>query len=143
MAYSARLLLRSTFQLVTLLPVIILFKDHVGETMHIAGSSMSPALNPTYHYTGSRDVVWLNKRLPAFNLERGMIVVFRSPTKDPDQWAVKRIIGLEGDRVRTRKPYEFEEVDIPKGHVWVEGLEGSSLDSNTYGPVSPYHPEFQ
>ena len=52
--------------------------------------------------------------------------------------SVKRIIGLEGDVVETRKPYPTPYVRIPAGHMWVEGDAGvsKSLDSNTYGPVS-------
>ncbi len=51
---------------------------------------------------------------------------------------MKRIIGLEGDVVQTRKPYPTAYVRVPAGHMWVEGDagEGKSLDSNTYGPVS-------
>ena len=51
---------------------------------------------------------------------------------------VKRIIAMEGDEVRTRKPYPFPTEIVPQGHVWVEGEhpeERMSLDSNTYGPV--------
>ena len=56
----------------------------------------------------------------------------------PEVVAVKRVIALEGDVVKTRAPYPVETVRIPQGHVWVEGdgPPGSSLDSNTYGPVS-------
>lgn len=52
--------------------------------------------------------------------------------------SVKRVIGLEGDVVHTRKPYPTPYVRVPPGHMWVEGDagEGKSLDSNTYGPVS-------
>ena len=53
--------------------------------------------------------------------------------------AVKRIIALEGDVVRTKPPYPFTEETVPFGHVWVEGEHPddsrSSIDSNTYGPV--------
>lgn len=52
--------------------------------------------------------------------------------------AVKRVVALEGDVVRTRAPYPVATVRVPHGHVWVEGdgPPGTSLDSNTYGPVS-------
>ena len=53
--------------------------------------------------------------------------------------AVKRIIALEGDIVRTKPPYRFAEEKVPFGHIWVEGEHPddsrSSYDSNTYGPV--------
>lgn len=63
-------------------------------------------------------------------------VIRRSPT-DPDKQVVKRIIALEGDRVYTRAPYPVPIVDVPPGHVWVEGDGGrQSIDSNTYGPIT-------
>jgi len=51
---------------------------------------------------------------------------------------VKRVTGLEGEIVSTRKPFPDPYVRVPLGHVWVEGDGGEkqSLDSNTYGPVS-------
>lgn len=61
----------------------------------------------------------------------------RSPL-DPEKSAVKRVIGIEGDRVRSRDPHQ-PTVRVPKGHIWVEGDAGTdreSLDSNTYGPIS-------
>ena len=61
----------------------------------------------------------------------------RSPTH-PEVIAVKRVVALEGDVIRTKAPYPVATVKIPEGHVWIEGdgPPGSSLDSNTYGPVS-------
>ena len=53
--------------------------------------------------------------------------------------AVKRIVAMEGDEVRTRKPYPFPAEVVPIGHVWMEGdnPDGTkNMDSNTYGPVS-------
>lgn len=52
--------------------------------------------------------------------------------------AVKRIVALAGDEIKTRAPHPISTVKVPPGHVWVEGdgPPGSSLDSNTYGPVS-------
>lgn len=61
----------------------------------------------------------------------------RSPLH-PEVVAVKRVVALEGDAVLTKAPYPVSKVKVPQGHVWVEGdgPPGSSLDSNTYGPVS-------
>jgi inner membrane protease subunit 2 len=55
---------------------------------------------------------------------------------DPDGIAVKRIVGLEGDVVRTKPPYPYEYASVPEGHVWVEGDGDLSRDSNYYGPIS-------
>jgi mitochondrial inner membrane protease subunit 2 len=49
---------------------------------------------------------------------------------------IKRVIALEGDVVRTKKPYFQPEVRVPQGHVWVEGDGEKTHDSNTYGPIS-------
>ena len=62
---------------------------------------------------------------------------FRSPLH-PEVIAVKRVVALEHDVVQTKAPHPLPSVKVPQGHVWVEGDGplGSSLDSNTYGPVS-------
>lgn len=68
-----------------------------------------------------------------------LTVVFqnRSPFH-PEVIVVKRIVALAGDVIQSKPPYPESMVKIPPGHVWVEGdgPPGSSLDSNTYGPVS-------
>ncbi|RUP43064.1 hypothetical protein BC936DRAFT_137674 [Jimgerdemannia flammicorona] len=59
----------------------------------------------------------------------------RSP-RNPDLIITKRIIALEGDTVKTLKPYPEKLVRIPKGHAWVEGDESfHSRDSNTFGAI--------
>jgi len=65
----------------------------------------------------------------------GLAPINRNPN-DPEKITVKRIIGLEGDVVRTRPPYPHEYVQVPEGHVWVEGDGDKSKDSNYYGPIS-------
>lgn len=72
--------------------------------------------------------------------EGGLSNENRSPL-DPETVAIKRVIALEGDVVKTRKPYPMEIVTVPEGQLWVEGDEGfHSIDSNCYGPVitSPF-----
>ena len=52
---------------------------------------------------------------------------------------IKRVIALEGDEVKTRKPYPFPTERVPAGYVWVEGEnpdERKTWDSNSYGPIS-------
>lgn len=62
----------------------------------------------------------------------------RSPT-NPEVVAVKRVLALENDIVRTKAPYPFPTETVPQGHIWVEGEHPESdrwsNDSNHYGPV--------
>jgi Signal peptidase, peptidase S26 len=66
----------------------------------------------------------------------------RSPN-DPNRLAIKRILGLAGDTVRTLPPSQANEgptvpskVTVPYGHMWVEGeSRHRTLDSNTYGAI--------
>ncbi|POR31444.1 Mitochondrial inner membrane protease subunit 2 [Tolypocladium paradoxum] len=121
----------------TWIPVIAWFNLHVAELTLVDGPSMYPFMNADRDSTLRRDVVLNYKWAPQEGLERGMIVTLRSPTH-PETVAVKRVVALEGDVVRTKPPYPMATVRVPQGHVWVEGdgPPGSSLDSNTYGPVS-------
>ena len=144
------------------IPVLGIFNAHVAELTSISGPSMYPLLNTDKDGTLRRDVVVNVKYGAERNLQRGMVVTLRcvgpcgnishagrrkshsrtdwddrSPFH-PEIVAVKRVVGLPGDLVETKPPYPLETVRIPPRHVWVEGdgPPGSSLDSNTYGPVS-------
>lgn len=80
------------------------------------------------------------KRRRPVTLERGMIIVFHAP-HDPERVAVKRIVGLPGDRVQPLPGYPGgpDPVVVPWNHLWVEGdvdNRNLSLDSNWYGPIS-------
>ncbi|KAK0637239.1 peptidase S24/S26A/S26B/S26C [Bombardia bombarda] len=119
----------------TWLPPLIWFNTFVAEATFIHGPSMYPFLNPHYNESLRQDLCLVYKLYAHENLQRGMVVTFRSP-EDPNQITVKRVVGLEGDTVRTRAPYPFEYVHVPSGHVWVEGDGDKTKDSNTYGPIS-------
>ncbi|XP_018408026.1 PREDICTED: mitochondrial inner membrane protease subunit 2 [Nanorana parkeri] len=70
-------------------------------------------------------------------LQRGTqdILATVSP-KNPEQKIIKRVIGLEGDIVKSAG-HKTKFVKIPNGHLWVEGdHRGHSFDSNAFGPVS-------
>lgn len=63
---------------------------------------------------------------------------YSSPA-NPSHIAIKRIIGLPGDRITTREPCLRPTQIVPWNHVWLEGDAEDprkTLDSNTYGPVS-------
>ncbi|KAK7470787.1 hypothetical protein VKT23_002205 [Stygiomarasmius scandens] len=101
----------------------------------VSGRSMQPTLNPDSSLW--RDVAFFDKFsiYARHEYNRGDIVSLKSPN-DPNRVLVKRIIGLEGDIVKTLPPYPDPEVKIPMGHVWIEGDEPfHSNDSNQFGPV--------
>ncbi|OTB06389.1 hypothetical protein M426DRAFT_55369 [Hypoxylon sp. CI-4A] len=125
------------FAWATWIPVVCMFNHYIGELAWIHGPSMYPFLNAEKDQTTRNDVVINYKFNAQYGLRRGMIVTFWNPY-DPEGMAVKRIIGLEGDIVRTRNPYPSPTIRVPMGHVWVEGDGGErfSVDSNDYGPIS-------
>ncbi|OTB15469.1 hypothetical protein K445DRAFT_317726 [Daldinia sp. EC12] len=125
------------FAFATWIPVVSMFNHYVGELAWISGPSMYPFLNAEKDQTTRNDVVIKYKFNAPYGLRRGMIVTFWNPY-DPEVEAVKRIVGLEGDIIRTRSPYPSPTVRVPMGHVWVEGDGGKRLsrDSNDYGPIS-------
>ncbi|KAI0102090.1 mitochondrial inner membrane protease subunit-like protein [Nemania sp. FL0031] len=117
-------------------PFVITFNTCVLELLKIRGPSMYPFLNSEKDQTTRKDVVVNFKYNAQYSLQRGMIVTFWNPWS-PEVMTVKRIVGLEGDVVKTRSPYPYSTVTIPQGHIWVEGDGGEhSLDSNYYGPIS-------
>lgn len=66
------------------------------------------------------------------------LICSRSPA-NPKHIALKRVVGLPGDRIITREPCMKPTQIVPYNHVWVEGDAEDprkTLDSNTYGPVS-------
>ncbi|KAK3391070.1 peptidase S24/S26A/S26B/S26C [Podospora didyma] len=119
----------------TWLPPLICFNTYVAEVTFIQGPSMYPFLNAEYHESRRQDLCLVWKMYARENLARGMLVIFRNPD-DPHKMTVKRVVALEGDKVRTRRPYPHDYINIPEGHVWVEGDGDKTKDSNYYGPIS-------
>lgn len=138
-----------------ILPPAIIFRNHFFDIIKVTGPSMSPYLNTHFEdggadlrdITRSTDRILLDLGSPRKNLRRGMIVAFRTP-HDPEKWAIKRIVALQGDRVFPLPHYpDYEKLRgkgliVPFGHMWLEGdisdanKKDSSMDSNVYGPVS-------
>ncbi|KAK6819708.1 hypothetical protein PG987_016191 [Apiospora arundinis] len=123
------------FVFATWLPVVVLTNDYLFELTRINGPSMYPFLNPDKDRSLTRDWVWTWKYGAHDKLARGMIVVFWSPF-NPETRVIKRIVGLEGDLIKTKPPYPVAKVQVPPGHVWVEGDGDVTQDSNTYGPIA-------
>ncbi|KAJ5692685.1 hypothetical protein N7462_002108 [Penicillium macrosclerotiorum] len=142
-----RLACRSARVLAPMIPICMFFSQHVMQIMWVKGPSMTPYLNEDYDQMHTKyDMVlvnmwpfgqlwpWASPR----RLERGMVVTFRSPANS-SHTAIKRVIGLPGDRISTREPCLKPTQIVPFNHVWLEGdaeNPNRSLDSNTYGPVS-------
>ncbi|KAF3289730.1 hypothetical protein TWF970_003490 [Orbilia oligospora] len=118
------------------LPVAIFFFDNVYHVSWVSGRSMYPTFLPDSN-AGMRDLILLKKWNAKKDLKRGEIVVYRSPV-DPEITAIKRIVGLQGDIVFTKKPFPSDEVVVPRNHVWVEGDDIHSHDSNHFGAISAH-----
>jgi len=100
----------------------------------VVGNSMQPLFNE--HKSAFSNIVLVTRSVTHdFDLvRRGDVVIFSS-TRDPSQLNIKRVIGLEGDVIKTVR-YRKPKVTVPKGHVWLEGDNTNhSYDSNRVGPV--------
>ncbi|XP_016306539.1 mitochondrial inner membrane protease subunit 2-like isoform X2 [Sinocyclocheilus anshuiensis] len=117
-------------------PVTVTVLDRLAYVARVEGASMQPSLNPDGE--SSPDVVLLNRwSVRNYQVHRGDIVSVLSP-KDPRQKIIKRVIGIEGDFIKTLG-YKNRYVRVPDGHLWIEGdHHGHSFDSNTFGPVSTF-----
>ncbi|XP_016352003.1 mitochondrial inner membrane protease subunit 2 isoform X5 [Sinocyclocheilus anshuiensis] len=113
-------------------PVTVTVLDRLAYVARVEGASMQPSLNPDGEL--SPDVVLLNRwSVRNYQVQRGDIVSVLSP-KDPQQKIIKRVIGIEGDFIKTLG-YKNRYVRVPDGHLWIEGdHHGHSFDSNTFGP---------
>lgn len=87
----------------------------VEEPFHIPSRSMQPSLLPG-------DFVWVDKRFPVQDLQRGDIVIFRHEDDDDENIYIKRVIGLPGDTFKIEgnlfvlngKPFEQKPIQIFK-----------------------------
>lgn len=112
-------------------PMVVTFNDCFASVVTVDHTTMQPISNETV--STSRDRVLLDKfsvRLGRY--KRGDVCYMKSPSK-PNGWIVKRVIALEGDKVRTG---DQGVVSIPQGFCWVEGDEADpSPDSHSLGPL--------
>jgi len=116
------------------IPLGILCYDHIGTVATVDGISMQPCLNPNGD-TPPRDKVFLSRWTARdFRFTDGELVAVINP-RNPSDLLVKRIIGLEGDVIRTLG-YKEDTVVVPKGYCWVEGDNtGHTYDSNVFGAI--------
>ena len=121
------------------------------QPVKVEGTSMLPGLE-------DQERIFINKFVYRFNsIERGDIVVFHPPGPEASKSYIKRVIGVEGDRVRIvdgrvyvngrmlEEPYvpedykdirSYSEVKVPPHCYYVLGdHRTSSRDSRDFGPV--------
>ncbi|GAQ83286.1 mitochondrial inner membrane protease subunit 2 [Klebsormidium nitens] len=93
---------------------------------------MQPTLNPPDRTFEDR--ILLDKlSVWGYKYRRGDVVVLRAPDR-PNEFLVKRLIGLQGDWVSN--PETQDMTRIPDGKCWVEGDNAAaSSDSREYGAV--------
>lgn len=109
--------------------------DTFGSVARVDGISMQPTFNPN----NTVDLVFLSYLPVRFgSIERGDIIVAVSP-RNPNETIIKRVIGIEGDVVKSQKSKSSEYVRkvVPKGYYWIEGdHKGHTYDSTSFGPIS-------
>lgn len=128
---------RTAIYALSWIPVAITVQQTCGQLFWVYGSSMQPSLNPDSSL-GYKDLLVVQKfglKKPD-SFKRGDVVVLRSPS-DPARIVVKRVTAVQGDVVENpRNTFPRKNVKIPTSHLWVEGDNIHSVDSNIYGPVS-------
>ncbi|VEU23224.1 DEKNAAC104359 [Brettanomyces naardenensis] len=135
--YSAlKYTLKQTLVFLSWVPVLYVINEHVAFVGVVEGLSMKPTLNPESNGAKLDHVVlwkWNCKSIQ--NLNVNDVVFLRSPI-NPETVYVKRIKAKQGDLVVPRYPDTRSRVLVPVNHLWVEGDNIHSIDSNTYGPIS-------
>lgn len=114
-------------------PVVYVVNAHVVSTGVVTGHSMAPTFNAETPRTWVLLWKWGAKSKDA--VKEGDVVFLTSPI-DASQLYTKRVKAVAGQLVQPRHPDTRRRVLIPQGHVWVEGDNVHSIDSNTYGPIS-------
>ncbi|KAF3529783.1 hypothetical protein DY000_02043633, partial [Brassica cretica] len=107
--------------------------DRFCSVVPVRGDSMSPTFNPQRD-SYLDDYVLVDKFcLKDYKFARGDVVVFSSPSHYKERY-IKRIVGIPGEWISSTE----DVIRVPEGNCWVEGdNKASSLDSRTFGPVSP------
>lgn len=122
-----------SIKFISWIPVIYLFSEHFAYIGIIDGISMKPTFNPDNSISKDRVLLW--KFSIRNNLKINDIVFIKSPI-NPNQIHTKRIKGLQLNSIIPRYPETRSKILIPLNHIWVEGDNIHSIDSNTYGPLS-------
>lgn len=118
-------------KILSFIPVIYVINTHVVSTGIITGHSMTPTFNNTTQRTWV--LIWKWKAKTNVNVND---VIFLTSPIDPSQLYTKRVKACPNQLIHPRYPDQRRKVLIPQGHIWVEGDNVHSIDSNTYGPIS-------
>lgn len=124
-----------TLAMLSWIPVMIVFNEHVCYVGKIEGSSMRPTFNPSALNQQDWVLLWKYGLRSPNTIKLNDVVLFKSP-ENPNKILCKRVKGVQGDSIQTRYPYPREICNIPRSHLWVEGDNIHSIDSNTFGPIS-------
>ena len=118
---------------VGVLPVVLTVSHTQGGIATISGPSMQPTLNPADGGGWTNDRVLVDRlSVHKARWKQGDVALISSPNARGKK-LIKRIVGLEGDWIRSRSG---ELVVVPRGKCWVEGDNAAnSLDSNDFGCV--------
>ena len=106
--------------LLCVLPSFLIIREFYSIRL-VKGDSMLPTLKP-------KDLVLIN-HFSSMKLDD--LVVLKLPTNSKLE-IVKRVVAIEGDVIIRNNNL----IDIPEGHIWVEGDSKDSTDSNSFGCVS-------
>lgn len=126
---------KRTLTFLSWVPVFYIISEHITYMGMIDGISMKPTFNPETSLSNDRVLLWKWGVKNLENLKINDVIFMKSPM-NPNQIHTKRIKGLALDSVIPRYPDTRSKVLIPLNHIWVEGDNIHSVDSNTYGPVS-------
>ena len=104
--------LRSAWRALTLVPVAVVVNDYLVTVCQVPDDSMAPTLRPN---EDTREYVLVSKTyMDNYMSEpslRGQVVFLRSPS-EPDEYLLRRVVGLPGDWIST--PDDLEVVHVPK-----------------------------
>jgi signal peptidase I len=102
------------------------------QPVKVEGTSMLPGLE-------DQERIFINKFVYRFNsIERGDIVVFHPPGPDSSRSYIKRVIGVEGDRVLIVDGHVYvngrmlEEPYVPADYVDIRSYPETKVPANSY-----------
>jgi signal peptidase I len=147
-------LLREYFEMAIVTTIQLLFLwTFIAQGMMVPTGSMQNTINIGDRFFANkfifgRNTPLIEKLLPAREIERGDVIIFKFPN-DPTTNYVKRVIGLPGDEVEVRGTRVFiNGQELPEQHVTIrQAANNSALPELSSDPAPPeatyrvYHEE--